>query len=234
MKKIYSLVILFIFVLSLSVNFNSAFAASLSKDTAYQAIVNIKLFTSSEEGFLTNISYGSGIIIDSSGTILTNYHVVIDKDNYDQSEKKVAYQICLTVDKNKEPECKYTAKLIASDEVSDMAILKIKNISGLSDDISYPYLDVTTDDVETNDKLTVLGYPDIGGDTISLTQGVVSGKTNKYNMDWIKTDADISFGNSGGAGINDDGKIVGITSRSYSDMLGSMGYLININSVNCL
>lgn len=206
-------------------------AGALSADEAYLGIVKINLFTLSNDKFLTGISSGSGAIIDANGLVLTNYHVVTVEEDYDQSKREVAYQICLTKDKNEEPECKYTARLVASDKDNDVALLKIRNISGLSSDQSYPYLNLSGVSADTNDDITVLGYPGIGGDTITLTQGVVSGKLSKYNLDWFKTDADISFGNSGGAGINSAGRIIGITTMSHVDMLGSMGYLVNITSV---
>lgn len=206
--------------------------SALSYADAYKSIVKIELFSLSADGFLENVSSGSGIIIDESGLVLTNYHVVTEEEDYDASKRLVGYNICLTTNKDLEPECKYTASFVASDKDNDIALLKINNISGLSSKTVFPYLKLAAKSIDSNAALQVLGYPGIGGDTITMSQGVVSGKMNKYNLDWVKTDADISFGNSGGAGINKDGEVIGIATRGHADMLGSVGYLVDISSIN--
>lgn len=205
--------------------------AAVSSSEAYSAVVKINLFTLSGDHFLAKTSHGSGVIISEDGLVLTNYHVVTQEEDYDQSLRDVGYQICLTEDKNAKPDCSYTGRLVTSDRDKDLALLRIKEIGSLDAKSSYPYLEIGSEPVESGGDLTILGYPSIGGETITQTQGVVSGKTNKYNLDWIKTDADISFGNSGGAAVDAEGKIAGITTKSHSDMLGSMGYLVDISSV---
>jgi hypothetical protein len=207
-------------------------AVANSYDNAYQGIVKIYLFSLNEDGFLEKQSSGSGIFIDESGIILSNHHVVTQEDSFDKSPMDVAYQICLTENKNNEPNCTYTARLIASDKDKDLALLRIQSINGFGTKDTFPYLELADKSIENGASITILGYPGVGGKTITINQGVVSGKVEKHNLSWIKTDADISFGNSGGAGINQNGQVIGIPTQAHSDMLGSVGYLLDIASIN--
>lgn len=207
--------------------------SDLPKADAYKAIVEIKSFVLNPDYELSLFGSGSGVIIDPSGIVLTNHHVVTSKDDFDNTEKEVSYIICLTEDIAQKADCKYTGRLIASDKDLDIALLKINNIAGLGGKNSFSYLDLNSNDAtEINNEITALGYPAIGGDTITITKGVISGKENKYNKDWLKTDAVISYGSSGGAAIDVSGKVIGITSSSHSDRRGSLGYIINITSLN--
>lgn len=207
--------------------------SDLPKVDAYKAIVKVNSYALNEDNELENFSSGSGVMINSSGMILTNHHVTISEDDFDGTERDSAYIICLTEEIDREPECKYTAKLIASDKDLDVALLKIENISGYSNKSVFSFLNLnTTDSTSVNDEVVTLGYPTIGGSTITITKGVISGKETKYNKSWLKTDAIISYGSSGGAAIDSKAGIIGITSESHSDTLGSLGYIINAVSLN--
>jgi len=143
-------------------------------------------------------SSGSGVIINENGYILTNYHVISDKDEVRirLNDGKVA-----------------KAELIGSDPDTDLAILKInlKNLPTLSiADISQ---------IRVGDIVLAIGDPFAIGQTV--TQGIISatGRThvsqNTYE-NFIQTDAAINPGNSGGALINTKGEIVGINSNIFS------------------
>ena len=230
MKKAF---FLFAIILTLAFSIRQTNAASQPKDDAYKAIVKIKSFALNADYQLTGFSSGSGVIIDPSGIVLTNYHVVNLKDDFDNTERDASYIICLTESISQEPNCGFIGKFIASDKDLDLALLQINNIEGYGNKSVFPYLDLNAADAtQVSDEVTALGYPSIGGGTITITSGVISGKTSKYNKDWIKTDAIISYGSSGGAAIDADGKVIGITSRAHSDLLGSLGYIINITSIN--
>lgn len=233
MKKnifLFSIILIFTFLFLFGKQVD---AASQSKDEAYKAVVKIKSFSLDLDDRITMFSGGSGIIIDSSGIVLTNRHVVILEDDFDNTERESSYIICLTENMGDEPDCSYVGKLIGSNKDLDIALLKIENIAGLSNKSTFPYLDLnTTDTTAVNDEVTALGYPAIGGDTITITQGIISGKESKHNKDWIKTDAIVSYGSSGGAAIDANGKVVGVTSRAHSDLIESMGYIINVTSIN--
>lgn len=200
---------------------------------AYKAIVKIRTFALNTQDHLFELGSGSGIIINDSGVVLTNYHVIEVTSAFDNSPQDGIYLICLPGNTVEEPDCSYGAKYIASDKDLDIALLQITNIPGLSAQSSFPYLRLSqTDSVNINSQITAIGYPGIGGATVTSTQGTVSGKVEKYGKQWIKTDAVISFGSSGGAAINSSNEVIGITSAGHSDMLGSLGYITNIISLN--
>ncbi len=143
-------------------------------------------------------STGSGVIIKSDGYILTNYHVIKQRD-----------EIIVRMSNGKVAE----AKLIGSDPETDLAVLKIdmKNLPTLSiADISQ---------IHVGDVVLAIGDPFAIGQTV--TQGIISatGRTrvslNTYE-NFIQTDAAINPGNSGGALINTEGEIVGINSNIFS------------------
>lgn len=205
----------------------------LPKSDTHKAIVKIKSYTLNANNELAIFSSGSGAVINSSGIVLTNRHVVILEDNFDNTERESSYIVCLTEEINKEPECKYAGKLIASDKELDVALLKIENINGYSNKNTFSYLNLNSSDTTSvNDQVTAMGYPSIGGETITITKGIISGKESKYNKNWLKIDAVVSYGSSGGAAINSSGGIIGITSNSHADTLSSLGYVINIDSLN--
>jgi len=141
---------------------------------------------------------GSGVIIQSNGYILTNYHVIKQKD-----------EIRVRLSDGRAAK----AKLIGTDPDTDLAILKIdveKLPSLLIADISK---------INVGDIVLAIGDPFAIGQTV--TQGIISatGRTrvsqNTYE-NFIQTDAAINPGNSGGALINTRGEIVGINSNIFS------------------
>lgn len=197
---------------------------------AYKAVVKVNTFGLNTDFELKMIASGSGVILKSDGTLLTNYHVIESEDSFTGGNRPVSFQICVPLNTTSEPDCSYTAKLVAVNKDMDLAILKIQAISGLSTVTSFPFIDLKTGDVQINDTLNIIGYPEIGDETVTSTTGVVSGTVNKYGSSWIKTDALISFGNSGGAALDAEQKLVGIATAAHSDVVGSLGYIINVNS----
>lgn len=199
---------------------------------AFKSIVKIRTFVLDENYNLIKYSIGSGVSINSAGLILTNQHVVEVKDSFYNTKRDVGYIICLSENTTDEPDCSYTAKLINSDKDLDIALLQIENISGLSAKTAYPFLELQqTDESNINDEVIAIGYPDIGGKSATITRGIISGKTEINGVNWIKTDATVSYGSSGGAVIDKNSKVAGISSAIFSDSSGSMGYVINANSI---
>lgn len=204
-----------------------------STSTQYLPTVKILSYSLGYDGSLVPEAYGSGTLIDNKGTILTNSHVI--QSMFDPSSPNDAFQVCLTVSNDVEnPVCEFTASLIAHDPDKDIAILKMDktNVMGQSVkfDFSLPYDNDAKPEV--GDTVTVLGYPDTGGRTITFTQGVVSGFTTENGLKYIKTDADISFGNSGGTAVDSKGNLLGIPTfiiGSYSAEV--LGYLIPVSRI---
>lgn len=210
-----------------------ALAVSDSKIKPHQAIVKINTYVLDEYDNLSLWGSGSGIIIDPSGLVLTNYHVTSYEEDFDNSLRETSFQICLTIDPNEEADCSYLGQMVSRDKDLDVAILKITPIEQLASvKAPFPFLKLNEGGgVVAGSKVSVLGYPSIGAETITTTEGIISGKVNKYKKDWLKTDAVISFGNSGGAAVDKDNRVVGLTSEAHSDLLGTLGYLINVSSL---
>lgn len=129
--------------------------SDLPKADAHKAIVKIKSYALNADNELTLFSSGSGVIINSSGIVLTNQHVAILEDDFDNTERESSYIICLTEEIDKEPECKYTGKLIASNKDLDVALLKIENIAGYSNKNTFSFLNLNASDSTTvNNEVT--------------------------------------------------------------------------------
>jgi serine protease Do len=158
---------------------------------------------------------GSGFIIDSNGTILTNYHVV------DGAEK---ISVTLSDGKN------YDAKVIGKDQKSDIAVVKIDAGRDL------PAVNLgDSDRLEVGEWVMAIGNP-FGLDH-SVTSGIVSAKGRNIGAgpydNFIQTDASINPGNSGGPLINLRGEVVGINSAIFSQSGGNIGigFAIPTNAV---
>ena len=150
-------------------------------------------------------SLGSGVIVDSTGYIVTNNHVVAKAD-----EIKV-----LLNDKRE-----FTGKVVGTDPKSDLAVIKI-NAKDLP---VIPWGD--SDKLEVGEYVLAIGNP--FGLNQTVTQGIVSavGRANVGIADYedfIQTDAAINPGNSGGALVNSHGQLVGINTAIFSRSGGYMG-----------
>lgn len=153
---------------------------------------------------------GSGTVIDADGTILTNFHVIeqIPACAHD------TLGIAVTQDTSLPPVLLYTADILATDAALDLAVIRVSAAidgSALPSFVPIPLGDSNT--IVLGDRLRVIGYPGIGGDTVTITEGLVSGFVTTPeggDSSWIKTDATIAGGNSGGLATNEAGEIVGV------------------------
>ena len=149
---------------------------------------------------------GSGVIVSADGYILTNHHVV------DGAEE---IKVELTDNRT------FDAKLVGSDQPSDLAVLKI-NASNL------PMLQLgDSDRVRVGDVALAIGNPLNIGQTV--TMGIISAKGRSTGLsdgsfeDFLQTDAPINQGNSGGALVNTNGELIGINSQILSPSGGNIG-----------
>jgi serine protease Do len=168
---------------------------------------------------------GSGFLISHDGYILTNDHVAGN-----------AKEITITLT-NK---AKYKAKLVGTDLVSDIALLKI-------DGKDLPYLRLgNSDDVLIAEWVIAMGNPfglfDIS-DKPTVTVGVVSATGMNLNAEqgriyrgMIQTDAAINQGNSGGPLLNSDGEVIGVNAVIFTPNQGNigLGFAIPINRVKSI
>ncbi|MBN4049130.1 trypsin-like peptidase domain-containing protein, partial [archaeon AH-315-M20] len=86
--------------------------------------------------------------------------------------------------------------------------------------------------IEFGEKIYVLGYPGVGGESLTITEGIVSGFLGDYNQ-WIKVSANINSGNSGGVAIGaENGCIYGIPTQTVFDEIGSIGQLLSYGFIS--
>ncbi len=159
---------------------------------------------------------GSGTLISADGLILTNAHVV--SDSYEEYEELT---VAITNRTDEPPEVAYVAEVIAIDYALDLAVIQItSDLNGYPVVETFPFITLgDSDEIEIGDELRILGYPGIGGETITLTNGVVSGFTSERGVGgraWIKTDATIAGGNSGGLAVDNEGRIIGVPTIAAS------------------
>jgi len=152
-----------------------------------------------------NNSLGSGFIIDPSGYIVTNNHVIAEAD-------EISVRLA--------DDTTYEAKVIGRDEKTDLALLKVEAKRPLP---SVPWGD--SDKTRIGDWVVAIGNPfGLGG---TVTAGIVSALQRDINTgsydDYIQSDAAINRGNSGGPMFNLDGEVIGVNTAIFSPSGGSVG-----------
>ena len=149
---------------------------------------------------------GSGVVVTSDGYLLTNHHVIDGA-----SDIRVEFTDGRS----------FAAKLVGSDQPSDLALLKIEATN------LHPLTLGDSDAVQVGDIVLAVGNPLGIGQTV--TSGIVSAKGRSTGVgdgsyeDFLQTDAPINHGNSGGALVNTKGELVGINSQILSVSEGNIG-----------
>lgn len=162
-------------------------------------LIQSKVHASGFTGSSMAVSSGSGFILTEDGYILTNSHVV-----------EGAASVSVTTHDGDV----YDAKVLGSDSVNDVALLKVE-AEGLQ-----AVTVGSSDDLIVGDQVVAIGNP-LGALTSTLTVGYVSAKdrdiaTDGSIINMIQTDAAINSGNSGGPLFNMRGEVIGITTAKYS------------------
>jgi serine protease Do len=150
-------------------------------------------------------SLGSGFVIDASGYVITNNHVIAQADTI---------KVILSDDSE------YEANIVGTDEKTDLALLKI--------DADKPLQAVKFGDSDASrvgDWVIAIGNPfGLGG---SVSAGIISARSRSINSgpfdDFIQTDAAINRGNSGGPLFNTNGEVIGINTAIFSTTGGNIG-----------
>ena len=160
----------------------------------------------------TQVGTGSGVIISPDGYIITNNHVI-----------NGAQDLSITLNDNKI----YTAKLIGTDEKTDIALLKID-----ADD-PLPYATFgDSDQAKVGEWVLAVGNP--FNLTSTVTAGIISAKSRDLSginaQSFIQTDAAVNPGNSGGALVNINGDLIGINTAITSQTGSYIGYSFAVPS----
>ena len=176
----------------------------------------------------TATASGSGIIISEDGYILTNNHVVSSSSSESNSYYQISEATRVTVTLFND-ETEYEAKIVGQDEQTDLAVIKIEK-TGLT---KAEFAD--SDTVKVGEFAMAVGNP--VNMTSTVTTGIVSAVNRKITdsegktYTCIQTDAAINSGNSGGALVNSEGKVIGINTLKLSGTgIEGIGFAIPINS----
>lgn len=169
---------------------------------------------------------GSGIIISEDGYILTNNHVINSGSTSSYYEIGTASKVSVYLYND---ETEYEAKVVGTDEQTDLAVIKIEKTGLTAAEIG------DSDSVNVGEFAMAIGNP--LGMQSSVTGGIISAVNRevtdsdgkKYKL--IQTDAAINSGNSGGALVNSQGQVIGVNTLKVSATgVEGMGFAIPINS----
>ena len=209
---------------------NYSDTAVFSASKVLPSIVGIKVDFTITSNFMQGMSQasqaeGSGIIISKDGYILTNNHIINSADSSIYYEVSEATKIPVYLYNDETP---YEATIIGTDEQTDLAVVKIEK-----DNLTAAELG-NSNSVKIGEFAMAIGNP-LGMES-SVTSGIISAVNRSvtsedgttYNL--IQTDAAINSGNSGGALVNAEGKVIGINTLKLSGSgIEGMGFAIPIN-----
>ncbi|MFH0923650.1 MAG: S1C family serine protease [Candidatus Falkowbacteria bacterium] len=223
MRKQFTIFLILVFILGLApVNFSNAITQN-----QIDAEVQIVCTDGSDNWFS-----GSGTIIDPKGIILTNRHVV---EGAYMNTCFIGFIESISQEPNFGTAGNYNLAEVKYQTVSndmDAAILYLDNPTNKT----YPYINIwdsNSDALQFGDKIEVIGFPSIGGSTITYTSGDFSGFGSSADgtQNYIKSTAPLEHGNSGGASYNSSGQFIGIPTMVVAGTLNSMSYVLSVNSI---
>ncbi len=189
-----------------------------------QCVSSVVAISNQAEDFFagyTTVGTGSGFILTEDGYVVSNHHVVDG-----------AQRLMVTMSNGMQ----YEAVLVGSDNINDVALLKIES------DTPLPAVTIgKSSELQVGDQVVAIGNP-LGNLTATATVGYIGGKDRPVNtdgtiIDMLQTDAAINSGNSGGPLFSMYGEVVGITTAKYSGTTNSgatiegIGFAIPIDDV---
>ena len=191
-------------------------------ELATKTIVQVQVGTLSEEGEFLSAGGGSGVVITDEGLIMTNHHVI---DN--SAEVRVIF----------EDGRLYEATIIGSDKLTDIGLIKISAANLVPISIG------NSDKMLVGDLAVAIGHPLTLGAAPTVTTGIVSALERRLDVGGdtmgsavtlfglIQTDAPITRGSSGGALINKNGELIGITTAIATADVGAegLGFAVPVN-----
>ncbi len=195
------------------------------------------------------MAMGSGSMVDRNGLVLTNFHVIYDEEAGDIVSPVQVYASASGDPSAAPPTKVYLAQPVRLDPNLDLAVVQI-----VADQAGQPlpktvkFTPVVLGDsstVRTNDRIRLLGFPGMGfanpddpsieGITATLTEGIVSGYLSEgpFPQAWLKTDAEINHGNSGGLALDSHWRLIGIpTQGRWKAEEGDMGKIGWVRPIN--
>ena len=209
---------------------NTLTLEDLFRDTQ-QSVVQVSGTATNNNNMFSGVTLGSGFVYDTSGHIVTNYHVVAGDDDI-----SITF-IDGTV---------YRARIVGTDQYSDLAVLRIQD--DIPTDKLKPLPLGNSSSLRVGQEVIAIGNP--FGLSGSMTEGIVSGLNRLIPVyqdplsnvaapafsipDVIQTDAAINPGNSGGPLLDMEGEVIGINSAIFSTTGGfaGIGFAIPSNTID--
>ncbi|MDD3284212.1 MAG: trypsin-like peptidase domain-containing protein [Patescibacteria group bacterium] len=225
MKKTFLLLIVFLCLGAIPYNFSNAVTQSQISST-------VQIVCPDNYG---NWFSGSGTIIDQKGIILTNKHVVTDEYGGIIDTCFIGFVESISKEPNFGTEINPNlaeVKYHTTSQDMDVALLYLDNPTNKT----YTYVDIwnsNSDNLKFGDKIEAVGFPGIGGSTITYTSGDFSGfgSNSDGTQNYIKTTTPLEHGNSGGSAYNSTEQFIGIPTMVVAGTLNSLSYLLSVNSI---
>lgn len=178
---------------------------------------------------------GSGCVVSPEGYLLTNWHVVRDGQNRPADPVYIAF----TLNQRNPPKELFKGRVVRFDEKLDLALIKIdagRYGQPIPPGYRFPAFNLGYSEKATiGQPISILGYPSNGGIgsrvSITLTRGVISGFEASPEGTYLKTDGEISFGNSGGAVFDAFGELLGLPASISSDREGKIGFILPVTMI---
>lgn len=190
------------------------------------SVVRIECFNSVGD----RLKRGSGFAVGNGRQIVTNYHVVFESGTACQ-----LVRVWVGGSFEQAPQRYFLGHLQRYDSSRDLALLSLSDSAD-----RLPPVTLSTEPIRAGESITALGFPTVGGDTMTLTTGRYSGTVDHDGETWLKTDTAIAPGNSGGPAFNAQRELVGVptllrvASQGNLGVIGTLGLLIPAADVAAL
>jgi len=154
---------------------------------------------------------GSGTLVAENGLILTNSHVATDQGN-DVCQPLVG----ITNSYDEEPSDWYHAVVLVDDPILDLAVIQMVTDMGVAVHVTnQDPIPLSTATPLLGDQIETLGYPGVGGSTLTFTSGDFAGLTQVDSIDFYKTTASLNPGVSGGSALNGSFALIGVPTALF-------------------
>ncbi|MBI4262282.1 trypsin-like peptidase domain-containing protein, partial [Candidatus Uhrbacteria bacterium] len=208
-----------------------------------KSIVQVQVWSLNVDFLAEPVQRGSGVFVElptNSGKrpfIITNAHVVtLPKDIREtRVESEPIIFVCSPRVGERIPRCHTAAAIVSIDHDQDLALLALFNpLNGVSlgMDSGISAIDLTSGTQPTvGDTIRFFGYPSTGAESLTLTQGIVSGFLDRGATSLIKSDAQLNPGNSGGGAFDAVGNFIGLANAIVKGPGGALGLAIPADRV---
>ena len=157
------------------------------------------------------------MVVRSDGILVTNCHVITNTRT-DRPYDEIFLSLSGDGD-TPSPAMRYRVKPLLIKKDYDLALLRVEGDADgkpMPESFTFPSVEMgDSRKIRLLEDLFIIGFPEKGGSTITINRGVVEGKDILAN--WIKTDARVIHGNSGGAAVNSEGRLIGIPTKVVAD-----------------